>query len=58
MSEKHRIRLSAEEEERRFYRERDLPDWHGALARLETDEHKEFLDVAPWLVQNATVFVA
>ncbi len=42
--------LAAEEEERRFYLERDLPDWHGALARLETDEHKEFLDVAPWLV--------
>ena len=47
---KHRVRLAAEEEERRFYLERELPDWHGALARLETDEHKEFLDVAPWLV--------
>lgn len=47
---KHRIRLAAEEEERHFYLERELPDWHGALARLETDEHKEFLDVAPWLV--------
>jgi iodotyrosine deiodinase len=47
---KHRVRLAAEEEERRFYLERDLPEWHGALARLETDEHKEFLDVAPWLV--------
>jgi nitroreductase len=47
---KHRVRLAAEEEERRFYLERELPDWHGALERLETDEHKEFLDVAPWLV--------
>jgi nitroreductase len=47
---KHRVRLAAEEEERRFYLERDLPDWHGALAPLETDEHKEFLDIAPWLV--------
>ncbi|NEA35863.1 nitroreductase family protein [Streptomyces sp. SID13031] len=47
---KHRVRLAAEEEERRFYRDRDVPQWHSALARLETDEHKEFLDVAPWLV--------
>jgi iodotyrosine deiodinase len=47
---KHRVRLAAEEEERRFYRERDVPQWHSALAPLETDEHKEFLDIAPWLV--------
>lgn len=47
---KRSVRLAAEEEEQRFYQERDLPDWHSALARLETDEHKEFLEVAPWLV--------
>jgi nitroreductase len=47
---KARVRAAAEAEERRFYRERELPDWHAALAHLETDEHKEFLDVAPWLV--------
>ena len=47
---KRRIREAAEEEERRFYHERELPDWHAALARLETDADKEFLEVAPWLV--------
>jgi nitroreductase len=47
---KRSVRLAAEEEERRFYLERELPEWHGALARLETDENKEFLEVAPWLV--------
>jgi nitroreductase len=44
------VRVAAEEEERRFYRDRALPEWHAALDRLETDEHKEFLDTAPWLV--------
>jgi nitroreductase len=47
---KRRVREAAEREERHFYRERHLPEWHAALARLETDEHKEFLEVAPWLV--------
>lgn len=47
---KRSVRLAAEEEERKFYLERELPEWHDALARLETDEHKEFLEVAPWLV--------
>jgi iodotyrosine deiodinase len=47
---KRRIREAAEQEERRFYRDREAPAWHAALARLETDEHKEFLETAPWLV--------
>jgi nitroreductase len=47
---KHAVREAAEIEERKFYRERSAPEWHAALARLETDEHKEFLDIAPWLV--------
>lgn len=47
---RHRIRLAAEIEERRFYQERDLPDWHEALAKLGTGEHKDYLDIAPWLV--------
>lgn len=47
---KRRIRAAAEEEERRFYHERELPEWHAALAHLETDATKEFLEVAPWLV--------
>jgi nitroreductase len=47
---KRQVRAAAEEEERRFYHEREAPEWHAALARLETDEHKEFLESAPWLV--------
>lgn len=47
---KRNIRAAAEAEERKFYRDRELPEWHSALAPLETDEHKEFLEVAPWLV--------
>ncbi|WBQ03116.1 nitroreductase family protein [Kribbella sp. CA-293567] len=47
---KRSVRLAAEEEERKFYLDRELPEWHSALARLETDQHKEFLEVAPWLV--------
>ncbi|MFS8100548.1 nitroreductase family protein [Lentzea alba] len=46
---KRRIREAAEEEERRFY-DREIPEWHAALARLETDATKEFLEIAPWLV--------
>jgi hypothetical protein len=47
---KRRVREAAEEEERRFYHDRDLPEWHAALAPLETDATKEFLQTAPWLV--------
>ncbi|MDA3629458.1 nitroreductase family protein [Saccharopolyspora oryzae] len=47
---KHRIRLAAEAEERAFYEREDIPQWHGALSRLETDADKEFLDVVPWIV--------
>ncbi|RKT87687.1 Nitroreductase [Saccharopolyspora antimicrobica] len=47
---KHRIRLAAEAEERAFYGREDIPQWHGALSRLETDANKEFLDVVPWIV--------
>jgi iodotyrosine deiodinase len=48
---KHRIRVAAEAEERRNYEGgRMPPEWREAVARLGTDWHKEFLDVAPWLV--------
>jgi nitroreductase len=47
---KHRIRLAAEEEEREFYAKRAPESWKADLAPLGTDEHKGFLDVAPWLV--------
>jgi len=47
---KHEIRLAAEAEEREFYGRRAPAEWRDALAPLGTDEHKPFLDVAPWLI--------
>lgn len=47
---RRRIREAAEEEERVFYRERAPADWLEALAPLGTDEHKPFLEDAPWLI--------
>jgi nitroreductase len=47
---KHRIRLAAEEEEREFYSRRAPESWLADLAPLGTDEHKDFLDTAPWLI--------
>lgn len=47
---KRRIRIDAESEEREFYSHRAPPEWLEALAPLGTDEHKPFLETAPWLV--------
>jgi nitroreductase len=47
---KRRIREGAEEEERAFYAERAPSEWLEALAALGTDEHKPFLEDAPWLI--------
>ena len=47
---KKRIREAAEEEERAFYRERAPDEWLRALEPLGTDEHKPFLEVAPYLI--------
>jgi nitroreductase len=48
---RHRIRLAAEEEERRNYEGgRMPPEWRDALAPLGTDWQKPFLDEAPWIV--------
>lgn len=47
---KARIRAAAEAEEREFYARRANAEWLADLAPLGTDEHKEFLTVAPWLV--------
>jgi len=48
---KSRIREAAEAEERTNYLENRMnAEWQEALAPLGTDHHKEFLDVAPWLV--------
>ena len=47
---KKRIRAAAEEEERAFYEQRAPDEWLDALRPLGTDAHKEFLEVAPWLI--------
>jgi nitroreductase len=47
---RRRLREAAEDEERRFYRERAPEEWLEALAHLGTDEHKAFLERAPWLI--------
>jgi nitroreductase len=47
---KKRIREAAEEEEREFYHGRAPQEWLDALAHLGTDEHKPFLEKAPWLI--------
>ncbi len=47
---KRRIRETAEAEEREFYRYKAPQAWLDALAPLGTDEHKPFLETAPWLI--------
>jgi nitroreductase len=48
---RRRIREAAEEEERTNYVGGRMNDeWQEALGPLGTDEHKEFLEAAPWLV--------
>lgn len=47
---KERIRNAAEAEEKEFYEHRASPEWLEALAPLGTNEHKPFLETAPWLI--------
>ncbi len=47
---KARIRDGAEKEELEFYTNRAPQDWLDALAPLGTDEHKPFLETAPFLI--------
>jgi iodotyrosine deiodinase len=47
---KHKIRLAAEEEERALYAGRASDEWLEDLAPLGTDDVKEYLDIAPWLI--------
>jgi nitroreductase len=47
---KHEIRAAAEEEEKDFYNRRAPEEWLEALAPLGTDEHKPFLETAPYLI--------
>jgi len=47
---KHEIRVEAEKEEEEFYHRRAPQEWLDALAPLGTDEHKPFLETAPYLI--------
>lgn len=47
---KHQIRLLAEEEERKNYAGRMSDRWLKDLEPIGTDEVKEFIDIAPWII--------
>jgi iodotyrosine deiodinase len=47
---KRQIREAAEKEEYLFYHERAPKEWLEALAPLGTDEHKPYLEAAPYLI--------
>lgn len=47
---KRRIREAAEAEEREFYARRATDRWLADLAPLGTDDVKEYLETAPWLI--------
>jgi nitroreductase len=47
---KKQMREAAEKEEKEFYEHRASEEWLKALEPLGTDEHKEFLEKAPWLI--------
>ena len=47
---KSKIREAAEQEEREFYAGRAGEEWLEALVHLGTDDHKPFLEEAPWLI--------
>lgn len=47
---KRKIREAAEKEEHDFYNGRAPQEWLDALAPLGTDEHKPYLEAAPYLI--------
>jgi iodotyrosine deiodinase len=47
---KRQIRAAAEKEEYDFYHHKAPPEWLEALAPLGTDEHKPYLETAPYLI--------
>jgi nitroreductase len=47
---KKKIRIAAEEEEKEFYANRAPKEWLDVLEPLGTDEHKPFLETAPYLI--------
>ena len=47
---KKQIRIAAEKEEKVFYNKRAPKEWLEVLSPLGTDEHKPYLEIAPYLI--------
>jgi iodotyrosine deiodinase len=47
---KQKLRVEAEKEEYEFYHHKATQEWLDALAPLGTNEHKSFLETAPYLI--------
>ena len=47
---KKKLRAAAEDEEHEFYHRRAPQDWLDALEQFATNEHKPFLEEAPYLI--------
>jgi len=47
---KTKLRAAAEEEEREFYGGKASETWLKDLEQFGTDDHKPFLEIAPWLI--------
>ena len=47
---KKQIRINAEKEEWEFYHKRAPEDWLKALEPFSVDEHKPYLEIAPYLI--------
>ena len=47
---KREIRIGAEREEHEFYTRRASATWLRDLEIVGTDEHKPFLEIAPWII--------
>lgn len=47
---KRKIQIAAEKEEKTFYKRRAPQAWLDDLEVFETNEHKEFLEVAPYVI--------
>ena len=47
---KKKIRMSAEKEEKEFYKKRAPKEWLEVLAPLETNDQKPYLEIAPYLI--------
>ena len=47
---KKQIRIAAEKEEKEFYNKRAPKEWLEVLSPLGTDDHKPYLEIAPYLI--------